>query len=190
MKRDLSTKPYRLVMLTVVCFLILPLTVLASDTTINNIREGLHPDYTRIVFDCSGQPPERIGPAQTGFISLRYAGLAVTPALDQISGALRGAVDRIELLETEDRAGNPVVVQDPGCPRQANDAAAGYELRQGLPACTGHLFRTRGVKSACRGTRSRTVAAALPPPVPQPASGRITFPRSRSSRWAGGGGRN
>ena len=99
MRRNFSKDRCRWVMLLMVCFLTLPPTALASDTTINNIREGLHPEYTRIVFDCSGEAPEQIGPAQASYVTLRYTGLAVIPALEEISSGLRGGVDRIELIE-------------------------------------------------------------------------------------------
>ena len=174
MKRDLSTNPCRLVMLTVVCFLILPPIAVASDTTINNVREGLHPDYTRIVFDCSGPPPERIGPAQTGFISLRYAGLAVTPTLEQVSSSLRGGVDRIELLETENEKEIRLSFKTLGARVKPMvlpaDTNSGKDYRLVLDIYS----EPAAAKVPAVVLAAAPIAAAVPPPVPQPASGGIT----------------
>ena len=114
MKSDLSRGRCRLVIFLMVSFLALPSSALASGTTINNIREGLHPGYTRIVFDCSGEKPARIGPAQARFIPVRFANLAVNLTIAQISGGLRGTVDRIELLERENETEVRLSFNTPG----------------------------------------------------------------------------
>ena len=169
MKSDLSTTPYRLVMLMMVCFLILPPTAMASDTTINNIREGLHPAYTRIVFDCSGKTPEVVGPARTDFISLRYAGLAVTPALDQISGRLRGAVDRIELRQAERQTEIRLSFKAPGARVKpmvlpsASNAGRDYRL----------VLDIYAQPSAATASAVAPVAEVVPSPARQPASARV-----------------
>ncbi len=166
MKRDLSKDPCRLVMLIMVCFLLLPPTVMASDTTINNIREGLHPEYTRIVFDCSGKTPEGMGPAQTDFISLRYAGLAVTPALDQISGALRGAVDRIEMRAAERQTEIRLLFKAPGARVKpmlipsASNPGKDYRL----------VLDIYPEPAAEKASAVSPAAAVVPSPVPQPMS--------------------
>ena len=166
MKRDLSKDTSCLVMLVMVCFLILPPMVMASDTTIKNIREGLHPEYTRIVFDSSGKTPEGMGPAQTDFISLRYAGLAVTPALDQISGALRGAVDRIELIEGEGQAELRLLFKAPGARVKSmvmpsvSNSDKDYRL----------VVDIYSAPSAAKSAAAAPEAAAVAQPVPQPVS--------------------
>ncbi|WP_372681970.1 MtrB/PioB family decaheme-associated outer membrane protein [Desulfosarcina sp.] len=169
MKRVLSTTPCRLVVLIMVCFLILPPTAMASETTINNIREGLHPAYTRIVFDCSGKAPEVVGPAQTDFISLRYAGLEVIPALDQISGRLGGAVDRIELREAEHQTEIRLSFKAPGARVKsmmipsASNAGKDYRL----------VLDIYAELPATKASAAAPATEVAPSPVPQPAFARV-----------------
>lgn len=84
--------------------IIFPATVLASRTTINNIREGLHPGYTRIVFDCSGETPLRIGPAAADHMPVQFADLALKIDIDTLSGGLGGDVAKLERHDQPDGA--------------------------------------------------------------------------------------
>ncbi len=171
MKRDFSNDPCRLVMFLMVCFLTLPQTSLASGTTINQIREGLHPEYTRIVFDCSGKTPDRMGPIQTGFISVRYAGLAVIPALEQVSSGLRGAVDKIELRERESQTEIRLSFKTPGArvkplmiPSVSN---SGRDYRLVLDIFT--------EPTAVKEPSTAPEEVAVPKSIPQPESGGLTL---------------
>ncbi|MFO7716775.1 MtrB/PioB family decaheme-associated outer membrane protein [Desulfosarcina sp.] len=114
MSSDLSRRHRVGVVLLMVSLLALPPSALAAGAVINNVREGLHPGYTRIVFDCSGARPARIGPVQSGYIALYDAGLAVTPVLGQISDQLHGAVDRIERHQVNDQTEIRLMFKAPG----------------------------------------------------------------------------
>ena len=69
----------------------------AAGTTLHDIREGQHNEFSRLVFDCQGARPESVGPAQTDFFTIRYAGLTIAHDLKKISARLEGAVRQIVL---------------------------------------------------------------------------------------------
>ena len=49
----------------------------ASRTTVQNIREGLHPRFTRLVFDSEGARPSKVGPATSEGIMVQYEKLSL-----------------------------------------------------------------------------------------------------------------
>ena len=111
-----------------------------------------------------------MGPAQADFISLRYAGLAVTPALDQISGALSGAVDRIELIEGEGQAEIRLLFKTPGARVKSIMMPAGTNSGKEYRLVLDIYSAPSAAKVPAVVLAAATVAAALPPPVPKPAS--------------------
>ena len=118
--------------------------------------------------------PSGIGPAQTDFISLRYAGLAVTPALDQISGALRGAVDRIELIEDENETEIRLSFKTLDARVKSMMLPAGTNSGKDYRLVLDIYSAPSAAKAPAVVLAAAPVAAAVPPPVPQPASGGIT----------------
>jgi MtrB/PioB family decaheme-associated outer membrane protein len=68
----------------------------AAGTTLLGIREGLHADYSRLVLDCQGDLPEKIGPARGTSFLLHYGQLKVKADLEKISHGLRGNVRQID----------------------------------------------------------------------------------------------
>lgn len=71
------------------------LTAFGAESQLINIREGLYADHSRIVMDCKGAMPTRIGPARSDFFSVAFEDLTVVADIDKISRRLRGSVHKI-----------------------------------------------------------------------------------------------
>ena len=86
----------------------------AAGTTLDNIREGRHDKYTRLVLDCRGDLPKAIGPARHQFVAVRFADLTVRADLKKISSRLRGRIRKIDLLEAKAADEIRLLFQTPG----------------------------------------------------------------------------
>ncbi|MEJ2157517.1 MAG: MtrB/PioB family decaheme-associated outer membrane protein [Desulfobacteraceae bacterium] len=73
----------------------------AAETTLLNVREGLHAGYSRLVFDCRGDLPGDVGSVQGNTLSIHFSSLKVAADLKKISRRLRGEVRQIDLQQTE-----------------------------------------------------------------------------------------
>ena len=134
MKNGRSWKQTNLMLLLIAALLILPSPAQAAGAMVKNVREGLHTEYTRIVFDCSGEQPKRIGPAETDFIAMQFSSVRILPVLNQISDALRGGVERIEAVESTAATEIRLVFRSPNARTKtlvmppADDSESGYRL--------------------------------------------------------------
>jgi hypothetical protein len=86
----------------------------AAGTTLHNIREGIHDNYTRVVLDCRGALPEDVGPARRQFLAVRFADLMVRADMEKISNRLRGSIRRIDLREAKAADEVRLLFQSPG----------------------------------------------------------------------------
>jgi MtrB/PioB family decaheme-associated outer membrane protein len=86
----------------------------AAGTTLLNIREGLHADYSRLVLDCEGDLPDAVGPVQGSSFSLRYATLKVEADLGKISRGLHGNVRQIDLQSAKSGSDIRLLLATPG----------------------------------------------------------------------------
>ena len=68
----------------------------AAESKLKNIREGIYSDHSRIVLDCSGDPPQSIGKKHPDYLLVQFADLDLAANLERITQRLRGAVSRID----------------------------------------------------------------------------------------------
>ena len=73
-KQKVREVPARIAALVCSLCLLLPILVEAG-TTIDNIRLGSHSEYTRLVFDSTGDRPSNIGSPSDGGLTIRYGEL-------------------------------------------------------------------------------------------------------------------
>lgn len=69
--------------------------VYAAESRLNNIREGLYSDHSRIVLDCSGDLPKTIGPKHAEYLLVQFTELDMAVNLGRVTQRLRGAVNQI-----------------------------------------------------------------------------------------------
>lgn len=86
----------------------------AAKSILNNIREGRHPNHSRIVLDCTGALPSAIGPASSHHISVGFDDLIMRADIDQITGRLRGGIARIVHQNINDTTMLKLIFKTPG----------------------------------------------------------------------------
>ena len=145
--------------------MIFPGSALAATTTINNIREGQHPEYTRIVFDCSGEEPDRIGPAHAEFMPVIFADVVVSIDADQVSDTLGGAVKKIGLHPDEGKTEIRLSFKTPGARVKSliipSNENSGRNYRLVLDIYTGPLATREAVAPVTATTAVAAVPAAV-----------------------------
>ena len=166
MKHIRSGDYYRVLLaLLIAGLMILPGSALAATTTINNIREGQHPEYTRIVFDCSGEEPDRIGPAHAEFMPVLFADIVVSIDADQVSDTLGGAVKKIGLHPDKGRTEIRLNFKTPGARVKSliipSNENSGRNYRLVLDIYTGPLATREVVAPVTAATAVAAVPAAV-----------------------------
>lgn len=86
----------------------------AAESILNNIREGRHPNHSRIVLDCRGALPSVIGPAGSDSISVGFDDLIMRADIGRIAGRLRGGIARIVHQKVNDTAMVKLIFKTPG----------------------------------------------------------------------------
>jgi MtrB/PioB family decaheme-associated outer membrane protein len=71
----------------------------ASRTTVQNIREGLHPHFTRLVFDSEGDRPSKVGPATSEGIMIQYETLSLKMDPKRLGQDRDSAVAEVRLVK-------------------------------------------------------------------------------------------
>jgi len=137
--------------------------VYAAGTTLHNIREGLHAQYSRIVLDCEGALPQAIGPAQRGYFPVRFSDLTVGADLEKISGRLRGSVKKIDLQKEKSASRIKLLF---GVPKAQ---VKSFVMKSQTPKNNKYRLVIDVYPQPKTGAaEQKTTAAAAVPPVPRP----------------------
>jgi MtrB/PioB family decaheme-associated outer membrane protein len=159
----------------------------AAGTTLLDIREGLHADYSRLVLDCEGNLPEAVGPVQGSSFSLRYSKLKVKADLDKISRGLHGNVRQIDLQSTKSASNIRLLLATPGVRVKSFVMRSETSTRQryrlvidAYPRSDAPQAEERKAAYAPAPTAPVTVQPTVSMRTPQPAAARAKPPGSAS----------
>jgi MtrB/PioB family decaheme-associated outer membrane protein len=165
-----------------------PVALPAERAVVHNIRIGIHPDFTRVVFDSEGPRPLRVGPATSDGITVKYEALDLLLEAEVLSQKVDGAVIKLVHRKEKNASFISITFEDSNTrvktffmsadpPKQGS-----YRLVLDLyPPATPNLAKRKAPSVAAataekskKGAHSEVLNPAQSTPVPPPAQAKAT----------------